>query len=47
MLKPQKNEFNLGNQIKSKKVKRENRNLDIKKKKYIVARSPNFIIQNL
>lgn len=46
MFKSQKSEFNLGSQIKS--IEREkNRNLDIKKKKYIIVYWPKFIIQNL
>ena len=47
LLNIQKTQFNLGNQIKSKKIKKKNGNLDIKKEKYIVACQPNFIIQNL
>lgn len=30
MSRPERNEFDWGKQIKSKKIKRENRNLDIK-----------------
>lgn len=35
MSKSQKNELDLGNQKKSKKIKRKNKNPDIKQKKYI------------
>ena len=43
-VKTSKNEFDLGSLIKSQKVKRENRNLDTKEEKYIVAYSSHSII---
>ena len=47
MSKLQKNEFDLSKQIKSKKLEKENKNLDIKKKNYIVFCWPSLITQNL
>lgn len=41
-----RNEFNLDSEIKSKKVQKKNRNLDTKKKKYIVARLFHLITQS-
>ena len=46
MSRPQRNEFDLGSWIKSKKVKKENRNLGTKEEKYIVVRWPNLTTQN-
>ena len=42
----QRNEFDLSNLIKSKQVKRENRDLSKKEKKYIILYWPIIIIQN-
>ena len=36
MSKPQKNNLDLSKQIKSKKIEKKNRNLDIKYKNYII-----------
>lgn len=47
MSKLQENKLSLDNEIKSKKIEKENRNLDTKEEKYIVICSSNFIIQNL
>ena len=44
MSRPQRNEFDLGKLIKSKKVKKESRNLGSKREKYIVRRWPSFTI---
>ena len=40
MSRPQRNEFKLGSQKKSKKVNKENRNLGTKEEKYIVVYWP-------